>query len=242
MRCRAGGRGFAPGAASAPQPESLRSARGNRRVRRAPAAAARSVAVGDAALDRRRRADGRGRPLDQHGRPRPPDPGLPGLRGTLPLPGAQPAALAQLACRLRDVAADPAAPDRLLLRPRPRAGHARGAQPLRRRLARRRPQPAADAEAAGAARRDRADPGARRPARARLPAPVRDLTGRGRARRSSRDPALRRRSRARVAGDEDRQPARLRRRGTSRTPAASTSPASTTCSRPCASCAARRRS
>ena len=47
---------------------------------------------------------------------------------------------------------------RLLLRARPRARHARGAQPLRRGLARRRPQRAAVAEAPRAARRDRADP------------------------------------------------------------------------------------
>ena len=42
--------------------------------------------------------------------------------------------------------------DRLLLRPRPRAGHAGGAEPLLGRLARRRSQPAADEEAARAAR------------------------------------------------------------------------------------------
>ena len=54
----------------------------------------------------------------------------------------------RLARDLRHLAADPAAADRLLLRPRARAGHARGAQPLLGRLARRRPQPAADEEAA----------------------------------------------------------------------------------------------
>ena len=171
------------------------------------------MAVGDAALDRRRRADGGGRPLDQHGGARPADPGLPGLRGALPLPRPQPAALAELPRRLRDLAADPAAPDRLLLRPRPRARHARGPQPLRRRLARRRPQPAPDEEAARPPGRDRADPRPRRPAGARVPAPVRDLAGRGRARRPPRDPALRRRPEARVARDEDGQPTGLRGRG-----------------------------
>ena len=120
-------------------------------------------------------------PLDQHGRARPPRAGVPGLRGAVPLPRARPPPLPALAGDLRHVAADPAAPRRLLLRPRPRAGHAGGAEPVRRRLARRRTQPAADAEAPREARRDRADPDARRPARARVRAPVRDFA----ARRSS---------------------------------------------------------
>ena len=128
------------------------------------------------------------------------------------MPRAQPAALAEVARRLCHVAADPAAPDRLLLRPRSRARHTRGAQPVRRRLARRRPQPTADEETARPARSDRADPCARRPARARVPAPLRDVAGRGRARSPARDPALRRRPCTRMAGHENRQPARLRRR------------------------------
>jgi hypothetical protein len=171
------------------------------------------VAVGDVALDRRCRANGGRRPLDQHGRPRPADSRLPRLRGAVPLPRAEPAALAPLARDLRHLAADPPSSDRLLLRARAGAGHAGGTQPLLGRLARRRAQPAADEEAARAARCGRADPLAGRAARACVSAPFRDVAGRGRARRPTGDPALRRRSGAGVAGHQDGQPPRLRRGG-----------------------------
>ena len=148
---------------------------GKRGIRRASEAVACIVAVGLAALDRRRRADGGRRSLDQHGSPRSPDPGLPGIRGAVSLPRAQPSALTPLAGGLRHLPADSASTHRLLLRSRARARHAGGAQPLRRCLSRRRPQRAADAEAAQASRRDRANPLAARSPRAGDAASLRDL-------------------------------------------------------------------
>ena len=123
----------------------------------------------------------------------------------------QPAPLAALARHLRHLAADPAQAHRLLLRARSRARHAPGAQPLRSRVARGRPQRAPDAEAARPAGRDRADPLPDRTARAGDPAALRHLRGRGRARRPAGHPALRRRPGARAARHEEREPARLRR-------------------------------
>ena len=106
------------------------------------------------ALDRRRRAHGRRRALDQLRRPRASRPGLPRLRGAVPVPRPEPPSRAAVASGLRHVAADPSARPRLLLRARPGARHARRTRSVLRRLARRRPERAAVAQAARAARGD----------------------------------------------------------------------------------------
>ncbi len=124
------------------------SAHGGADVRRAPGAVPEHLADGDAALHRRRRADGRRRPLDQLRRPRSADPGLPCVRGALPLPRPEPAPGAEVARDLRDLPADPPACRRLLLLARSRARHARGAKPFRDGVARRRAQRAALEQAA----------------------------------------------------------------------------------------------
>ena len=83
--------------------------RGGGVVRRSAGEDADALAGGHAALDRRRRAHGRRRALDQLRRAGSAHPGLPGLRGALPLPRAQPPPRASVAGRLRHVTADPSA-------------------------------------------------------------------------------------------------------------------------------------
>jgi len=107
--------------------------------------------------------------------------------------GAQPPPCSEIACHLRDVTADPLACAGLLLRPRSRARHSRGACPFRTGLARRRSQRAAFAKASRAPGGNPPDQGARGEAGVRDDPPLLHDGRRGRARGSARDPHLRER-------------------------------------------------
>ena len=189
------------------------SAHGREDVRRAAGAVPEHLADRHPPLHRRRREDGRRRALDQLRRAGSADPRLPGLRGTLPLPRPEPAPRPEVAGDLRHVTADSPACRRLLLLAPPRAGHARGASPLRDGVARRRAQRAPVSEAPGSTRRDRTDQAAHRGARGGDDHPLLHDGRGGRSRRGTAAPDLRMRPRPRVAGVEDREPAGVRRGG-----------------------------
>ena len=179
-------------------------------LRRAAVQAARALAERHPALARRRRAHGRRHALDQLRRPRASRPGLPRLRGAVPLPGPEPPARSSVAGRLRHVAADPSARPRLLLRTRPGARHDRGpragSSPSRSSTGARSRCPGRCWRGPGRSAGPR--PG-RRP-RGRLHAPL--LHDRDEVELAVRLglPDLRQRPRSQLAGDEEREPPRVR--------------------------------